>query len=131
MAIQRLTSKDFGVLTNPGVTSTQIVWHKNSPAAQVTITRVTVEPGATQDRHAHDGAEQIWLVEQGNGELLTADGGSEALSEGDVVRTPSGEIHGLKNTGSNDLIYVSVTTPPQDYSNAYGKTENQCSGSNT
>ena len=48
MAIQRLTSKDFGALKNPGVTSAQIVWGKNSPDAKVTITRVTVEPGAVQ-----------------------------------------------------------------------------------
>ncbi|MGI9480124.1 MAG: cupin domain-containing protein [Hyphomicrobiaceae bacterium] len=119
MAIQRLTGEDFSVLKKPGVTSTQILWHKNSPKAQVTITRVTIKPGATQDRHAHDGAEQIWLVERGSGELLVADCGSEPLSEGDVIRTPPGAIHGLKNTGRTDLIYLSVTTPPQDYSSAY------------
>ena len=123
MTIQRLTSKDFGELQNPGVTSTQILWGQNSPDAQVTITRVTVEPGATQDRHAHNEAEQIWLIEQGNGELLVAHGGSEPLLQGDVVRTPPGDIHGLTNTGSGNLIYVAITTPPQDFSNAYGNAE--------
>ena len=122
MAIQRLNNKDFGVLKNPGVTSTQIVWGKNSPEARVTITRVTIEPGATQERHTHEAAEQIWLVEQGNGELLISNGSSEPLAEGDVVRTPPGDVHGLKNVGTTDLIYLSVTTPPQDYSGAYENT---------
>ena len=119
MAIQRLTDKDFGVLKNPGVQSTQIVWGKNSPEAKVTITRVTVEPGATQERHSHEHAEQIWLVEQGNGELLVANENSEPLVKGDIVRTPPGEVHGIKNVGTGDFIYLSVTTPPQDYSAAY------------
>lgn len=123
MTVQRLSRRDFGALTKPGVTSTQILWHKNSPDAQLTITRVTVAPGATQDRHAHDGAEQVWLVESGSGELLLADGGSEPLSAGDVVRTPPGGVHGLNNTGTTDLIYTSVTTPPQDYTSAYCHTE--------
>lgn len=119
MAIQRLSNEDFGVLTKPGVNSTQILWQHNSPDAAVTITRVTVDPGATQDRHSHGCAEQIWLVESGSGELLVADGGTEPLSKGDVVRTPPGDIHGLKNTGGTKLVYISVTTPPQDYTNAY------------
>ncbi len=123
MPVQRLTSRDFGVLRNPGVTSTQVLWNKNSPEALVTITRVAVEPGATQDRHAHESAEQIWLVEQGNGRLLLANGESEPLADGDVIRTPPGEVHGLTNTGTTELIYISVTTPPQDFSDAYGKHE--------
>ena len=89
----------------------------------VTITRVAVEPGATQDRHAHESAEQIWLVEQGNGRLLLANGESEPLAHGDVIRTPPGEVHGLTNTGTTELIYISVTSPPQDFSDAYGKHE--------
>ena len=123
MAIQRLTRQDFGALKNPGVTSIQILWGKNAPDAGVTITRVTVEPGATQERHAHDAAEQIWLVEQGSGVLLVDGGGSEPLAEGDVIRTPAGDVHGLTSTGTTDLIYLAVTTPPQDFSNAYGKGE--------
>lgn len=123
MAIQRLTDKDFGTLKNPGVTSAQIVWGRNAPDARVTITRVTVSPGATQARHAHDTAEQIWLVEQGSGELLLGDGDSEPLGKGDVIRTPAGDVHGLTNTGATDLIYLAVTTPPQDFSDAYGKRE--------
>ena len=123
MPVQRLTSTDFGVLRNPGVTSTQVLWNRNSPEALVTITRVAVEPGATQDRHAHESAEQIWLVEQGNGRLLLANGESEPLAHGDVIRTPPGEVHGLTNTGTTELIYISVTSPPQDFSDAYGKHE--------
>ena len=123
MAVQRLSENDFGTLRNPGVVSTQIVWGKNSPEARVTITRVTVDPGAVQARHSHDTAEQIWLIEQGSGTLLLADGCTESLAAGDVVRTPAGDVHGLVNDGTVELVYMSVTTPPQDYSAAYDQND--------
>ena len=95
------------------------MWPDNAPEARVTITRVTMEPGAASARHAHPASEQIWLVEQGSGLLLMADGETDTLRAGDVVRTPPGTIHGVSNTGSERFVYLAVTTPPQDFSAAY------------
>ena len=41
------------------------------------------------------------------------------ISAGDIIRTPPGETHGVENTGEEALIYLAVTTPPQDFSAAY------------
>jgi quercetin dioxygenase-like cupin family protein len=119
LTIQRLSAADFATLENPGFRSVQIVWPNNAPEAQVTITRVLMEPGAISARHVHPASEQIWLIEQGNALLLTADGQTDALRAGDVVRTPAGTIHGVANTGSERFVYLAVTTPPQDFSPAY------------
>jgi mannose-6-phosphate isomerase-like protein (cupin superfamily) len=119
MPIQRLTADDFTSLRNPGVTSEQIVWPRNAPDAQATITRVTMEPGATQARHSHARSEQTWLVEQGAATLLRADDRSEPITAGDVVRTPPGEVHGLFNSGDTPFVYLAITTPPQDFTAAY------------
>ena len=126
MTIHRLSAADFTTLENPGFRSLQIVWPKNAPDARVTITRVTIEPGATSARHVHPVSEQIWLVEQGNALLLMANGQTDRLRAGDVVRTPGGTIHGVANTGVEPFVYLAVTTPPQDFSLAYkgGKTSN-------
>ncbi len=123
MAIQRLSAKDVTVLTNPGKRSEQLVWHRNAPDARVTITRVTMQPGAVSTRHGHARAEQIWLVEQGNGTLLM-DGEAEAgLRAGDIIRTPPGETHGVINTGTVPLVYLAITTPPEDFTNRYEREE--------
>ena len=119
MGIRRLTPEDVAVLENPGVRSWQIVWPGNAPDARVTITRVAMAPGATSARHAHPSSEQTWLVEEGAATLLMADGRTDALSAGDVVRTPAGEVHGVENTGPGPFVYLAVTTPPQDFSAAY------------
>ena len=119
MGIQRLTQADFAVLENPGVRSEQIVWPRNAPDARVTITRVTMEPGATSPRHAHPRSEQTWIVERGAATLLMAGDRTDAIRAGDVVRTPAGEVHGVANTGPGPFVYLAVTAPPQDFTAAY------------
>ncbi len=121
MGIQRLTPADFATLENPGVRSEQIVWPGNAPDARVTITRVTMEPGATSPRHAHPHSEQTWIVEHGSATLLLAHDCTEDLRAGDVVRTPAGEIHGVTNTGGEPFTYLAVTAPPQDFTPAYAR----------
>ena len=119
MAIQRLSTADFTTLLNPGFRSVQIVWPSNAPEALVTITRVTMEPGASSARHLHPASEQIWLVEKGNAQLLMDNGETDGLRAGDVVRTPAGTIHGVANTGAEPFVYLAVTTPAQDFTAAY------------
>jgi quercetin dioxygenase-like cupin family protein len=117
--MQRLSPAAFTVLAQPGIQSEQIVWPQNAPDARVTITRVTMEPGATSQRHSHPKSEQTWLVERGTATLLLADDKTEELRAGDVVRTPAGEVHGVTNSGSEPFVYLAVTVPPQDFTTVY------------
>jgi quercetin dioxygenase-like cupin family protein len=119
--VEIIGAAETTVLARAGVSSQQVVWPGNLPEAQVTVTRVTVAPGAEQPRHAHANAnaEQVWIVEQGRAELLLADDSSRPLGAGCVVRTPAGETHGLRNTGSEPFIYLAITTPPVDFRPAY------------
>ena len=104
MAIQRLSYKDFTVLQNLDIQSEQIVWPRNAPDAQVTITRVTMQRGAVSGKHSHPRSEQTWLVEKGTAMLLMKDGQSATIKAGDVVRTPAGEVHGVEWEASLFLL---------------------------
>src|SRR3974390_3550125 len=115
LTIQRLSAADFTTLHNPGVRSQQIVWPSNAPEARVTITRVTMEPGAASARHIRPASEQIWLIEQGSALLLMTDDRTDGLRAGDFVRTPAGTIHGVVEP----FVYLAVTTPPQDFTPVY------------
>ena len=119
MAVQKWRALDADVLVKPGIQSRQLVWPKNSAESQTTITHVTVEPGSVSDRHAHERSEQIWIVERGEGILLLENEQSEILRAGDIVRTPASEVHGVANSGKEPLVYLAVTTPPQNFSYAY------------
>ena len=122
MAVQRWRAVDSDVLIKPGIQSRQLVWPKNSPESRTTITHVTMEPGSVSERHTHERSEQIWIVERGEGILLLENEHTEVLRAGDIVRTPAGEIHGVANSGNEPLVYIAVTTPPQNFSSAYDTT---------
>jgi mannose-6-phosphate isomerase-like protein (cupin superfamily) len=119
MPIQRLSARDVTVLCNPGKDSEQLVWPKNAPESTMTITRVTMEPGAVSTLHAHARSEQIWLVERGSGTLLMDGGAETRIEAGDIVRTPAGDAHGVVNSGDEPLIYLAITTPPEDFTERY------------
>lgn len=114
-----LSEAQFKRLANPGVESVQLLSPHNSTSTRVTITSVTVAPGAEQPPHKHDTSEQIWLAMEGSGTLLLAAGATQPFSAGQVVRFADGDVHGFRNTGSKPFTYISVTAPPINFSYAY------------
>lgn len=112
-------------LLNPGVCSRQLLNPENSASERVTITEVHLEPNAEQPRHTHEFSEQIWYAVKGTGTLLLADNKEMAFNVGDVVRFADKEVHGLKNNGESEFVYISVTSPPINFGYAYkDKSEN-------
>ena len=114
-----LTDADFKTLTKPGITSMQLLSPHNSASNRITITRVTVDAGAEQSPHAHPSSEQIWVAISGTGTLVLGGDQTHAFKAGDVVRFADGEVHGFKNTGKKPFVYLSVTSPPINFSPAY------------
>ena len=119
--MEHLTPAQFVTFANPGVESLQLLSPRNSSSRRVTITRVTVAPGATQPRHSHSSSEQIWYALAGIGVLLLSDGETRLLRAGELVRFADNEIHGLQNDGPTAFEYLSITAPPIDFSYAYAK----------
>lgn len=61
---------------------------------------------------------------QGNGKLLLADDGEREFAGGDVVRFAEKDVHGVRNDGDKEFVYLSVTAPPIYFGYAYtGKKE--------
>ena len=114
-----LEPDSFKKLSNPGVQSTQLLSPENSNSNRVTITSVTVQPGAEQPRHAHSTSEQIWITVDELGTLLLKDETTLAFNQGQVVRFEDGDIHGFKNTSDTPFTYISITSPPINFAFAY------------
>lgn len=112
---------DVPVLKNSGVASEQLLFPENSKSTRVTVTRVTVEPGAANPRHMHESSEQVWVALEGAGTLLLADKKTQPIEAGDVVRFEDGDLHGFKNTGATNFVYLSVTSPPLNFRAAYAR----------
>ena len=117
--MELLTTEHFKTLSNPGIVSVQLLSPHNSASSRVTITRVTVDPGAKQPTHCHKTSEQIWLALDGCGTLELGEGKKVLFKQGEVVRFADGDLHGFENTGSEPFTYLSVTSPPINFSYAY------------
>ena len=119
--MELIRAADISRLSNSGVTSHQLLFPENSRSARITITRVTVKPGATNPPHRHPASEQAWVALRGMGRLLLEGGKLMPFAEGDVVRFEEGDLHGFENTGASDFEYLSVTSPPINFRAAYEK----------
>lgn len=119
--MELIRSESIPTLANSGVASRQLLFPENSASQRLTITRVTMDPGIINPRHAHPGSEQVWVALEGSGTLLLAEGDSAAISAGDVVRFLDGEVHGFHNTGAGPFVYLSVTSPPVNFRSAYAR----------
>ena len=116
-----IRDRDTAVLSNSGVTSRQLLFPENSRSERVTITRVTVAPGARNPPHRHTSSEQIWVALRGSGRLVLENGQSLTITAGDVVRFADNDLHGLENHGDGDFEYLSVTSPAVNFREAYAK----------
>jgi quercetin dioxygenase-like cupin family protein len=117
--VEIIRRTEVASFANGGVTSEQLLFPENSQSQRVTITRVTVAPGAKNPPHAHAASEQVWVALRGSGMLLLEGATTAPFAEGDVVRFAEGDIHGFENTGSAEFIYLSVTSPPINFRGAY------------
>ena len=116
-----INGSDIKTLLNSGIASEQLLFPENSKSERITITRVTVDPGAAQPRHTHGTSEQIWIALEGKGLLLLANDETREFTVGDVVRFADNDVHGLKNDSGEIFKYMSVTSPPINFRGAYKK----------
>ncbi len=112
-------------LANSGVQSEQLLFPENSSSRRVTITRVTVQPGAVNPPHRHAASEQVWVALEGSGKLLLEGERIEPFTAGDLVRFAEGDLHGFRNENDVPFVYLSVTAPPVNFRDAYAKAWNK------
>jgi quercetin dioxygenase-like cupin family protein len=114
-----IPGNEVKVLSNSGVESHQLLFPENSSSSRVTITKVVVAPGAMNPPHRHETSEQVWVALLGAGTLLLGGAHTRPFQAGDVVRFVDGDVHGFNNTGSVAFVYLSVTSPPINFRQAY------------
>ena len=117
--MELIRSSDIPALSNSDVESRQLLFPENSSSERVTVTQVTISPGAKQPIHRHKTSEQVWIALEGSGRLILEDDKEEVFSAGDVVRFEDGDPHGCVNEGPQPFVYMSVTSPPLNFRGAY------------
>lgn len=81
----------------------------NSPEGSVfrMVATMTLEPGSSVGYHVHEDDEEVYSIISGNG--IYSDNGTDVeVGPGDVTLAPKGTGHGLKNSGTEPLVFFAV-----------------------
>ena len=70
-----------------------------------------LEPGQSQQAHAHEGSDKVYLVVEGTGRVRVGDD-EAALSPGESVLAAPGEVHGIVNDSDARLVVLTLMAPP-------------------
>lgn len=80
--------------------------------ADAAIVAWTVKPGQCISPHVHPRGQDTWTILAGVGDYqVDAAGQTVRIAAGDVVVAPTGAVHGVRNTGAQALVFVSVVSP--------------------
>lgn len=71
------------------------------------FTKTVLKPGVSIGAHPHDGEFEVYYILSGEG-IYNDNGVLKNVCAGDVTVCPSGEVHGLENTGSTDLTMIAL-----------------------
>ena len=102
-----------------GLTSICLLARGDVPEDQLAVTWVDVAPGGRQIPHHHPEV-QIYVIVKGRGTMRVGKIERE-VTAGELIYVPSGEVHGITNSGDTLLSYVSAATPAFDYTLAYDR----------
>jgi mannose-6-phosphate isomerase-like protein (cupin superfamily) len=101
----------FGIETLP-VCAVRVV-HPTNPAAPSThhgVTLLYVPPHARLELHSHETEETYYIV-SGRGVFYLTEG-NRPIEQGHFVYLPSWCEHGIENTGTEMLVALVATAPP-------------------
>ena len=98
---------------SPGAISKMLVRPETCGSRLVDFRISVYQPMSHVEPHFHRVQEQIYHVIDGEG-LMELDGERSVMGPGDFVFIPPGVVHAIYNTGTTDLTFFVVTTPPDD-----------------
>ena len=79
----------------------------NAPEKVRTFALAELAPGSAVGYHEHHGESETYYILSGSG-VYNDNGNLVPVAQGDVTYTPSGEGHGLENTGAEIMKFIAL-----------------------
>jgi len=70
---------------------------------------ITLSPGQAQEVHMHPATSHAWFIVSGTGGVTMEAGRRETVEPGCFLVHPRDSVHGLRNTGDENLVYVALS----------------------
>jgi mannose-6-phosphate isomerase-like protein (cupin superfamily) len=71
---------------------------------------ITLAPGQAQEPHMHPATDHAWFIVSGRGEVTMEDGRREVAEPGYFMVHPRNSVHGVRNAGSDNFVYIALST---------------------
>ena len=81
------------------------------PSLAMSLAEAVIPPGRRTRSHRHRSFQEIYHFLEGTG-VMTLEGETFPVSEGDSVLIPAGSNHHVKNTGAVSLRFLCCCVPP-------------------
>ena len=100
--------------------SYQLINPANAGSSRFMITVVEVRPGGSTPPHEHQSVESMHYVVMGRGEVFAGKGKKgPVVGPETAVYFPAGGMHGIRNVGRANLVYLSCHAPPYEIEELY------------
>lgn len=86
-------------------------YHNDPEDPAASIARARVPSGGRTRRHWLLDTTERYLILQGQGEVVVNDGAARTVGPGDVVVIPPATSQSIRNTATEDLLFLAICTP--------------------
>ncbi len=88
----------------------EIISPHNSSIIRQSLAQARLEPSHMTIAHSHPNTEEIYFILSGNGEMAI-DTERKMVGQGDAIGIVAGAKHQIRNTGSEDLVFLCMCAP--------------------
>ena len=101
-----------------GSTIRDLLSRHNSSIQKQSLAEARLTPGAATAPHHHAVTEEIYYILSGAAEM-TVGTETRAVVPGDAIGVPPGAIHAIRNTGSQELVFLCTCSPGYEASDTF------------
>ena len=104
--------------TVDGSTIRELLAHRNSSIRQQSLAEARLAPGQATTPHHHAVTEEIYYILSGSA-AMTLGGETRPVGPGDAIAIPPGMRHTIRNTGSDELVFLCTCAPGYEHSDTF------------
>jgi len=104
--------------TADGSTIRELLSHRNSSIRQQSLAEARLAPGQATTPHHHAVTEEIYYILSGSA-AMTLGRETRPVGPGDAISIPPGMRHTIRNTGSDELVFLCTCAPAYEHTDTF------------
>lgn len=101
-------------VTKDGSQIRELLAHRNSCIVKQSLAEARLEPNQRTTPHFHRQTEEIYYILTGQGQMRIGDE-EHAVGPGDAIAIPPGQVHTIRNSGSQRLTFLCCCAPAYEH----------------